>query len=375
MSNIEQLNKIKEQNTIRAKRHYDLNKQKIADRRKIARNKCKELLNALGIENTNEPVSEMVMVEEIKDAIQEQIPLVPIKSKKAKKATIITLTTLTQEEKKINKFNNDQLKTLSVILNCSDWDKCFKISKNVIYKIESAFQIKRPTTLYSINSKKSFYQAILTTITNKKIKVSENALKEYNDKLIEYKLKSHLESEEKKKTKVNIDFNEYVKKVIDFYGKDSKQALIIALYELHVFRDDLVLQIIPKQIKDISKNYLIVPEKKTNNLTLILNTYKTDKKYGQELIPIPRILSKDLRKYINTNDLKYNDYLFGKTKLTKYIRTFNEKLGLKISINNLRQMKASKVLNNNPTIEERLILAKEMKHMPITSEKYKTLIV
>jgi len=370
MSNVEELNKIKEQNKIRAKRHYDLNKEKVAERRKIARNKCKELLNMLGIEDTNEPVSEIV--EEIKEAIQEQIPLVPIKSKAPKKATIITLT---KEEEKINKFNNDQLKTLSVILNCSDWDKCFKISKNVIYKIESAFQIKRPTTLYSINSKKSFYQAILTTITNKKIKVSENALKAYNDKLTEYKLKSHLESEEKKKTKVNIDFNEYVKKVVDFYGKDSKQALIIALYELHVFRDDLVLQIIPKQIKDISKNYLIVPEKKTNNLSLILNTYKTDKKYGQEIIPIPQILSKDLRKFINTNDLKYNDYLFGKTKLTKYIRTFNEKLGLKISINNLRQMKASKVLNNNPTIEQRLILANEMKHMPITSEKYKTLIV
>ena len=38
-------------------------------------------------------------------------------------------------------------------------------------------------------------------------------------------------------------------------------------------------------------------------------------------------------------------------------------------------MKASKVLNNNPTIEQRLILANEMKHMPTTSEKYKTLIV
>ena len=99
MSNVEELNKIKEQNKIRAKRHYDLNKEKVAERRKIARNKCKELLNMLGIEDTNEPVSEIV--EEIKEAIQEQIPLVPIKSKAPKKATIITLT---KEEEKINKM-------------------------------------------------------------------------------------------------------------------------------------------------------------------------------------------------------------------------------------------------------------------------------
>ena len=52
-------------------RSFGENKEKVAERRKIARNKCKELLNMLGIEDTNEPVSEIV--EEIKEAIQEQI--------------------------------------------------------------------------------------------------------------------------------------------------------------------------------------------------------------------------------------------------------------------------------------------------------------
>ena len=124
----------------------------------------------------------------------------------------------------------------------------------------------------------------------------------YSDKFLEYKLRSHLDSQEKKKNKVNIDIDEYVQKVLDAYGEESKEALIIKLYELHPFRDDLVLQIIPKQVKQVDKNYIIAPENKTHNLTLVLNTYKTDEKYGQELIPIPKELSKELRKYIHIHE-------------------------------------------------------------------------
>ena len=33
-------------------------------------------------------------------------------------------------------------------------------------------------------------------------------------------------------------------------------------------------------------------------------------------------------------------------------------------------MKVNKILNNNPTIEQRLMLAKQMKHTPLTSQIY-----
>ena len=46
-------------------------------------------------------------------------------------------------------------------------------------------------------------------------------------------------------------------------------------------------------------------------------------------------------------------------------------MDLPITINKLRQMKVSKVLNNNPSIEERVKLGREMKHSTTTSEKYK----
>ena len=33
-------------------------------------------------------------------------------------------------------------------------------------------------------------------------------------------------------------------------------------------------------------------------------------------------------------------------------------------------MKVNKILNNNPTIEQRLMLAKQLKHTPLTSQIY-----
>lgn len=378
----EKLQRKRDQDKARSKRLYDRDKVKIAERRKIARDKCHALLKQLGMDDLNLETNNQSVVkiaQEIKEHILEEDALAhPNKTPTQSEPNVepdseigTQVMELVTQSSRSEKFYNDTRKALSLILNCSDWNKCFgHNSKNTIYKIETATQQRDPSKLYSTNSKKGFYQTILKTVGDMKIKMGAKVFGAYSDKFLEYKLRSHLESQEKKKNKVNIDIDEYVQKVLDAYGKDSKQALIIKLYELHPFRDDLVLQIIPKQVKEVDKNYIIVPENKTHNLTLVLNTYKTDKKYGQELIPIPKELSKELRKYIDTNKLKYDDYLFGKKKLTSFIKTFNEKIGLKVTINTLRQMKVNKILNNNPTVPQRLMLAKQMKHTPLTSQLY-----
>ena len=46
-------------------------------------------------------------------------------------------------------------------------------------------------------------------------------------------------------------------------------------------------------------------------------------------------------------------------------------LPVKVTINKLRQMRVSNVLNNNPSVEDRVKMAREMKHSTSTSEKYK----
>jgi hypothetical protein len=174
-----------------------------------------------------------------------------------------------------------------------------------------------------------------------------------------------------------MDFNEYLAKVKSHFGDVSKEFIIASLYNLSGFRDDLILKIIAVKPKDDKENYIIIPKDKKRNLSIELNNYKTSGKYGHDSIPIPKDLSKLIRQYIDDANLEYDDYLFGSKSLSGFIKKFNEKMGLNISINKLRQMRVSNVLNNNPTVEQRVKLSKEMKHKALTSEKYqrKTIVV
>ena len=174
-----------------------------------------------------------------------------------------------------------------------------------------------------------------------------------------------------------MDYDVYEQRVKVFFGEGSKESLIVSLYKLSGFRDDLALQIVDKIPKETDKNFVVVPSSKTINLKIILNDYKTDKKYQQDIIPVPKEMSKEIRKYIDNHDLEYDDYLLGKSKLSGFIKKFNEKMKLpvKVTINKLRQMRVSKKLQNNPSAEERVTLSKEMKHSTGTSKKYKRKIM
>ena len=75
---------------------------------------------------------------------------------------------------------------------------------------------------------------------------------------------------------------------------------------------------------------------------VLLNDYKTIEKYGQKKLKMPQILSNQIRKYMVDKKLRYNDYLFGESKLSSFISNFNKKLlqhgyvlGFKITINTL----------------------------------------
>jgi len=355
----ETLEKIRAQNRARAKRYYENNQAKIATKRKVAREECKECKEEVKKcedckpeekpkkkDNSNVVLTQQESVSQLKDIIE-------------------------KDSSKTTYENN--VKALTRILKCSDFNKCLKNAKSVIYKIETAKQIKDPTKLYSINSKKGIYQAIVFMIDNLGIKISKNARDQYNTRFDVIKTTSHDQTKERVATEQVMDYDVYEQKVKVFFGEGSKESLIVSLYKLSGFRDDLVLQIVDKIPKETNKNFVVVPSSKTINLKIILNDYKTDKKYQQDIIPVPKEMSKEIRKYMNNHDLEYDDYLLGKSKLSGFIKKFNEKMNLpvKVTINKLRQMRVSKKLQNNPSAEERVKLSKEMKHSTGTSEKYK----
>jgi hypothetical protein len=168
-----------------------------------------------------------------------------------------------------------------------------------------------------------------------------------------------------------MDFDEYLELVEKEYGVGSQQYLIASLYHLDGFRDDLQLKIIQDEDDSESNkiNYVVVPRNK-KNCTIILNVYKTSKKYGQVLIPIPDRLSKLIKYFVTGYNLKYGQYIFGDKPLTKYISDFNRTMGLDVTINTLRQMLVSKAMQGGLDAAGRVLLAHKLHHSPVTSDDY-----
>jgi hypothetical protein len=355
----QRLEQIRALSRARSKKYYEANQSKIAIRRQAERAERSDCLKTKGTcDDKKEPETKEVKKDE------DNSKLVLTRDVSTSKLTDKI------ESESSKKFYSDTLKTLEHILDCADFNKCLKSSKTVIYKIESAKQKKDPTKLYSTNTKKGLYQALLKLVDTLNIKISKNAKDAYVNMFESHAIESHINTKEKVANEEIMDFNKYLEQVKTKFGATSKEFLIASLYNLSGFRDDLTLKIVSTKPKDETSNYIIIPMDKKKNLTIELNQYKTSGKYGQDIIPIPQVLSKSIRKYFEDNELEYQDYLFGSKGLSGFIKKFNEKMGLKISINKLRQMRVSNVLNNEPTIQERVKLSKEMKHKPMTSEKY-----
>ena len=244
----ETLEKIRAQNRARAKRYYENNQEKIATKRKVAREECKECKE------------EVQKIEEAKP------------KKKDNSKTVLSVQESVSQLKDLIENENSQtlyknsIKTLARILNCSDFNKCLKNAKTVIYKIETAKKKKDPTKLYSVNSKKGLYQSLLKMVDNLGIKLSKNARELYNDRFEVMKTTSHDQTKERGATEQVMDYDVYEQKVKVFFGEGSKESLIVSLYKLSGFRDDLVLQIVDKIPKETNKNFVIVPSSKTINL-------------------------------------------------------------------------------------------------------------
>lgn len=350
------LQRIKDQNKARAKKYYEAHKEVISQRRKENRIKINKI-------------------------VEEAQPKLPPAVAKKKELRLQTVADVIKSLKEIdvdndNKTNINNTKQLIHILDITDINKAFNDSKKVIQKIENATLKRDPTKFYTTNSKKGLYQTLLYLLDTFNIIIPEKSRNAYEDKHGIYKVQSHMDNEEDKKEEV-MSWNEYLDSVAEEYGKESKQYIIASLYKLSGFRDNLQLKIISNENEsaDNKINYIIVPgpiPDKRKRYTLILNVYKTDKKYKSDTIKLTKELSNLIRKYMEANDIGYGQYLFGKSLLSGYISKFNQKLGLHITINKYRKMVVSNAHAENPnmTAEDRVKLAYKMKHAPQTTDHY-----
>jgi hypothetical protein len=119
------------------------------------------------------------------------------------------------------------------------------------------------------------------------------------------------------------------------------------------------------------KNWLII-SKQNHAVKMIINVYKTDKKYGQYVrTEFPDDLDQALQTYIEDDKLKMNMPLFGNNKGELYNpgafsnivgKLFEKVLGVRASINILRHSAITHFLSTKRTVKEREDYAKEMSH-------------
>jgi hypothetical protein len=367
----QRIQEIKDQNKARAKKYYDLHKEVISQRRKARRDEIRQVIGGA----VPPPIQ-----------IPQAVPA-PVKKKVPKKPTRDTQITVEIAKEAIKALPNikpntikthiTQLNNLVDILDIVDFKKAFLNPKVVIQKIEEATHKHDSSKVYDINSKKTLYASLLKIIDSLSIKLPKKTRQQYEDQFNILKLKSKDKTDEKKEKEEVEDFDEYLKKIKDHYGEVSKEFVIANLYFISGFRDDLQLAVFPTVTKsaraDMKNNYIIIP-KDNKNCVLLLNVFKTDGRYSRDEIAIPKQLSDIIKLYKTENNIEYGYYIFGKNKLTGIISKFNKELGMNITINTLRQMRVSKKLDGRKledmTPEERVQLAREMKHGVFTTEKY-----
>jgi hypothetical protein len=261
-------------------------------------------------------------------------------------------------------YNLNRLKTLMGVEDESL--KWLKNTKKVIDFIDALD--------YSLNYKKSFYIAIVSLLKlqnslKKELEVYRTKQLSYNNEQSKIYDKQMLSPNEEEKFMNWPDIVKAAKQM----EPDSEDHLIVSLYTLlPPLRNDFVkMKIVDEIPTDASGNYLIVGPKTSQ---IVLNEFKTSRKYGTQIIDVPSKLNLIIKKYLKNYP---TDVLFNTTEpqMSKKIGDVFEKLlGKRVTINILRHSYISYMKRNEPTLKKKEELAKSMLHSISMDEVYRKII-
>ena len=359
LSPAEKAHRIKTQNSARQRKFYEANKDKLKETKK---KRYKLLTDSLKLVTSDalRPVQPIQQGEHWPKAFDEKLNYNTYEDIMSK---------LNETDTKNYKSH---LNTVFKILNTKNYVTAIGNARTVINKINKAKHNASAPTLYKVNTKKSIFQAIIRTITQLNLPVSQNQFQTYLLEFEALKLDSIEENRKKQEQEPVISFKAYLVKVKEHFGTAGKEWLMASLYNELTLRDDFHLKIVDtaeEADKDKEHQYLILP-KNTTQLTIIINKYKTEKKYGPIREQLSKSLSTLIRKYIKSQKIEYGQYLFGnKEKNGPYVTKMNKEMGLTGSVTAYRHMKASEI-KFSLTSKQRVQIAARMRHSPLVSLRY-----
>jgi hypothetical protein len=359
----------------RSKSYYERNKEKILEKRKLAR----EALNK-EIQNIKE---KQIIIQPIPETIPEIIdePVVSLSSSSDyTRDDLINLIKQQDYPAKTEKTYITDTKRIFKITGCDTIIPCLKKTKMIIDEITNG---KYNDTQYSINTIKQTFQMIVIIIDKFLINntnFNKNQLTKIKNKInIEfdrYKELSMIENEDKIYNGIVPSFKTYLQQVKSTFGVDSKHYLVALLYSIFTMRDNFkAMKIIEKETEDDNTNNFLLFNKK--QFKIIINDFKTKNKYKKIIYSYnsknadERELKKLLEKYISLNNIVYGEYVFGKTPLSQFVSLINKQLGYDTGINLYRHMRVTEEHGKTLSFEERNKLANQMGHTIFTQKKYK----
>ena len=382
-------------NRDRQKKFYDANQARILQKKKDDRKELKELrakFAAVAVAPTAAapaPCNECAAA-----AVPAAAPARSTRGKKGAKAapapapqppqekfdlpTVLAKVQQLVADKEMDKGYISSTKTLFATTQCDTLTSCLLKFDEIENKLENG--LKKDGTPYSLNSKKAFAQCIVKLITILNIPISEALKQKYVVLMQEYGIKSKEQTEARQENPeyAVMPYTEYKDKINQVFPANSKQRLLASLYDEVTCRDNYGgIQII-KSVSEVDKaskqNYIVVPKSNKQKCTVIIQSYKTEKRYGTINEKVSAELSKQIRQYMTANDLTYGKALFDKDKLSDFICDMNRKIGINIGqggVNYIRQSKISEMLDKQVLSEKgRLELAIKMRHSPISQLKY-----
>ena len=363
-----------QQDRARARKYYAANKAKVAEHRKQDRIAIKALKLAAKQEPVPAPAPTVIpLLENLAKPVEE-----------GQKKLVLELSEETVvkflEEKFPPKSANliayrNNAKAIFFVTGCDNMQGCLKKPNEIVKEIETGKKKKiakgTPDT-YSTNSKKGMYQTIvylLDHLTGLYEQIPKKIQQIYRDKFEYYKRLSTEEGDERNKTAVAIDWDEYIKAILIHFRKPSKEYLVASIYREMPVRDDLQLKIVTtkEDATDENTNYVIIPKDVKEECEAINNVYKTSKKYGSAEYKFSPEVSKLIRNYVKKNKLKPTHYLFPEKSLSAFVSKMGAEVGYKVTINTTRKM-TSTLAKDLPLIE-RIEASKKMGHSEETARR------
>lgn len=359
---MDQLEKIKAQNRARQKSYYERHKEELNAKRRIIYSVGRSKLTAQKEPIQSHPVQTNQNVK--------------VDFSSAKKIsyqqTIDALHKIIEVKSSLSTYEQS-LKRLMKLSNCEDdLLKCFRDHKKLINIIETS--TKSNGEPYSENTRLGIYQMILKVIDILHLNITPTIKSHYTKQFGLYKIESSDHTQKKISEQVIHTFDDYIEKVKERFGGLSKMFTLVSLYKEVTLRDDYGHLLIVQSIKDTSdtdENYIVINKK--DEATLIVNQYKTSKKYGQIKVKLSNYVSRLIRNYRQEENIGYGDFLFGSSTLSQYLNNEIKKIGIKGvggAINYMQKMSSSDLQRTGGSVEERKILADKMKHSPVTQLKY-----